>query len=55
MTTDSGAMEYMYPLMCLKIAGWVANSVDPAQNLYSVAPDLGPHCLLRPVCSNTYK
>ena len=34
-----------YPMLCLKIAGWVANSVDP---------DLGLHCLLRHVYPNTY-
>ena len=37
----------IYYLMCLKIAGWVANSVDPDETL-------GLHCLLRPVCLNTY-
>ena len=26
---------------------------DPNQTLYSVALDLGPYCLLRPVCPNT--
>ena len=37
-------------MLCLKIAGWVANNVD----LHSAASHLGLHCLLRPVCPNTY-
>ena len=32
----------------------MAKSVDYDQVLCSVAPDLGPHFLLRPVCLNTY-
>ena len=32
--------------MCLKLAGWVTNKVDPDQT-----PDL--HYLLRPICPNT--
>ena len=43
-----------YPMLCLKIAGWVANSVDPDETLRSVASHLGLYCLLRPVCPNTY-
>ena len=35
--------------MCLAIAVRLANCVDSDQVLYSVAPDLGLHCLLRPV------
>ena len=33
-----------YLLLCLKIAGWMTNSVDPDQR--------GPHNLLRSVCPN---
>ena len=43
-----------YPMLCLKIAGWVANSVDPDEMPRSAAPHLGLNCLLRPVCPNTY-
>ena len=32
----------------------MANSVDPDEMPYSVASHLGLHCLLRPVCPNTY-
>ena len=41
-------------MLCLKIAGWVANSVDPDETPHHVASHLGLHCLLRPVCQNTY-
>ena len=43
-----------YPMLCLKIAGWVANSVDPDETPHSAASHLGLNCLLRPVCPNTY-
>ena len=43
-----------YPMLCLKIAGWVANSVDPDETPRSAASHLGLNCLLRPVCPNTY-
>ena len=43
-----------YPMLCLKIAGWVANSVDPDETPCSAASHLGLYCLLRPVCPNTY-
>ena len=43
-----------YPMLCLKIAGWVANSVDPEEITHFAASHLGLHCLLRPVCLNTY-
>ena len=36
-------------MLCLKIAGWVANSVDPDEMSH-----LGIHCLLRPVYPNNY-
>ena len=42
-----------YLKLCLKIAGWVANSVDPDEMLHSAASHLGLHCLLRPLCPNT--
>ena len=32
-----------------KIAGWVANNVDPDQMLGSAGFDLGLHCLIQPV------
>ena len=43
-----------YPMLCLKIAGWVANSVDPDETPHSAESHLGLNCLLRPVCPNTY-
>ena len=43
-----------YPKLCLKIAGWVANSVDPDETPRSAASHLGLYCLLRPVCPNIY-
>ena len=43
-----------YPMLCLKIAGWVANSVDPDETPHSAASHLGLYCLLRPVCPNIY-
>ena len=43
-----------YPMLCLKIAGWVANSVDPDETPQNAASHLGLNCLLRPVCPNTY-
>ena len=43
-----------YPMLCLKIAGWVANSIDPDETPHSAASHLGLYCLLRPVCPNTY-
>ena len=41
-------------MLCLKIAGGVVNSVDPDEMPLSAASHLGLHCLLRPVCLNTY-
>ena len=41
-------------MLCLKTAGWVANSVDPDETPRSAASHLGLYCLLRPVCLNTY-
>ena len=43
-----------YPMLCLKIAWWAANSVDPDETLHSAGSHLGLHCLLSPVCPNTY-
>ena len=43
-----------YPMLCLKIARWVTNSVDPDETPHFVASHLGLHCLLRPICPNTY-
>ena len=42
------------PMLCLKIAGWVANSLDPDETPHSAASHLGLYCLLRPVCPNIY-
>ena len=41
-------------MLCLKLAGWVANSVDQDETPHSAASHLGLSCLLRPVCPNTY-
>ena len=41
-------------MLCLKIAGWLANSEDPDETPQNAASHLGLHCLLRPVCPNTY-
>ena len=41
-------------MLCLKIAGWVANSVDPDETPRSAASHLGLYCLLRPICPNIY-
>ena len=43
-----------YPMLCQKIAGWMANSVDPVETPRSAASHLGLNCLLKPVCPNTY-
>ena len=43
-----------YPMLCLKIAGWVANSIDTVETPRSAASLLGLNCLFRPVCPNTY-
>ena len=34
-----------YPMLCLNISGWVANSVNPDEKPRSVASHLGLHCL----------
>ena len=36
-------------MLCLKLVGWVANSVNADETSH-----LGLHCLLRLVCPNTY-
>ena len=43
-----------YPMLCLKIDGWVANSVDQDETPRSAASNLGLYCLLRHICSNIY-
>ena len=43
-----------YLLLCLKIAGWVANRADPDEMPQFAASHQGLRCLLRPVCPNTY-
>ena len=43
-----------YPSSCLKLAGWMANSVDLDQTPHIAASDLGLHCLHRPVCQKSY-
>ena len=37
----------------LKYANGIANSEDPDQTAPEEQSDLGPHCLLRPVCPKT--
>ena len=46
-------MSILLLLVC-KNCWIVANSVDPGQMPHFVASDLGLHCLLRPLCLNTY-
>ena len=41
---SAGPFDYLF--MCIKIAGCVANSIDPDEMLYSSVSDLGLHCLL---------
>ena len=36
-----------YPMLCLKIAEWMANTVDPDETPCFVASDLGLHCLAK--------
>ena len=43
---------YYLSIMCLKLAGGMANSIGPDQTSRYMASDLDLHCLLRPVCSN---
>ena len=45
---------FYYTMLCLKIAGGVANSVDPDVTPHFAASYLVLYCLLRPVCPNTY-
>ena len=53
MYTKIWTSQFYYLSLCLKIAGWVPNSIGIDQILYSSASDLGLLCLLRPVCLNT--
>ena len=46
-------ISFYYPLVCLKLAGSMADSVDTDQMLHFAASDLGLHSLLEPVCPNT--
>ena len=41
-------------MLCLKIAGSVADSVDPDETPHFTASNLELLCLLGPVCPNTY-
>ena len=41
-------------MLCLKIAGCVANSVDPDETPRSAYSHLGLYCLLKPICPNTF-
>ena len=41
-------------MLCLKVAGYVANRVDPDEMPCSAASHLDLHCLLRLICQNTY-
>ena len=41
-------------MLCVKIAGNVANSVDQDETPRSAASHFGRHCLPSPVCPNTY-
>ena len=43
-----------YQMLCLKVAGWVANSEDPEEMPHSVASNMVLHCLFRPVHLNTH-
>ena len=49
-----GPSTIYYQMLGLKIPGWVTNSVDPEATLHFVTSHLRLHCLLRPVCPNTY-
>ena len=44
----------LLPNVVSKIAGGVANSVDPDETPHFVGSHLDLHSLLRPVCLNTY-
>ena len=46
--------SFLQPVNVCKIAGKVANRVDPDQMPRSAASDLDLHCLLRPVYPNTW-
>ena len=42
--------QFYHLLMCVKIAGWVPNSVDSDQMPHYVASDLSLHCVFKHVC-----
>ena len=46
-------VHFYYPLMCVKLGEWVANSVDPDQMLNFAASDLVLHCLFLSIRPNT--
>ena len=52
--SKSWTITIFYPILCLNIAGGLTISVDPDETSLSAASHLGLHCLLRPVCPNTY-
>ena len=43
----------LLPMNVSKITECMTNGVDPDQTPRIAASDLGLHCLLKPVCSNT--
>ena len=45
----------LLPKLCLKVAEWVANSVDPDEMPHFAASHLGLHCLLRPLAKYVQK
>ena len=47
-------LKFEQVILCLKITGGVANSVDPGETPRYATSHLGLHCLLRPICLNTY-
>ena len=46
-------MTILLPIGCLKTVGGKANSADLDQMPHSEASDLGLHCLLMPIGTNT--
>ena len=50
----TSTIYYIPDVVSKKIAGWVANSVHPEKMPRSWLSHLGLHCLLKPVCPNTY-
>ena len=48
MDPNNSVIKRLWCTMCLKIAAWVANSVEPDETQHSTTSHLGLHCLLRP-------